>query len=195
MRLLDRKSLLVVECALQKRRCTVKKIRVSFLVALIAVSSFVVGHEVSKKATAQEVGKAVGKGSNLEKLLWDVDQQWMCNAPDMPYYKPLKACVEFRRQTWTDQFFEISNKGQVRTGAEMIAAQSAPDYVNVIPHADQFKLMAVYGDFALATDHTVVKTRDASGNLTILRENLVLRMFAKENGSWRPAGAVQVPTH
>jgi hypothetical protein len=174
----------------------VTKIRVPFLVALIAVSSFAVGHETRKKATAQEVSKATDKNTNLEKELWDVDQQWMCNAPDMPYYKPDKACVEFRRQNWTDQFFEISNKAQVRTKAEMIAEQSAPDYLsNIIPHADQFKLRAVYGNFALATDHTVVKTRDANGKLAILRENLVLRMFAKENGSWRPAGAVQVPMH
>jgi hypothetical protein len=52
--------------------------------------------------------------------------------------------------------------------------------------------MAVYGNFALATDHTVLKTVDASGKNTTT-DTRVLRMFVKENRQWRPAGAAQVP--
>jgi hypothetical protein len=54
-------------------------------------------------------------------------------------------------------------------------------------------LMAVYGNFALATDHTLLKMVDASGKLLSTEDTRVLRMFVKENGNWRPAGAALVP--
>jgi hypothetical protein len=165
------------------------RMRGLFLVAVMAVSLLARGQEVGKKALAQQ---AADRNSNLERVLWDVDQQWLCNFPNGPYYKKGQECVEFRRRYWADQFFEISNKGQVRTKAQMIATQSAPKYVPVIPYPDDFKLMAVYGDFALATDHTVLKTTDASGK-PVTTDTRVLRMFVKENGNWRPAGAALVP--
>jgi hypothetical protein len=51
----------------------------------------------------------------------------------------------------------------------------------------------VYGDVALATDHTVFKAADASGNIVVTDEANVLRMFVKQNGRWVPAGAALVP--
>ena len=58
---------------------------------------------------------------------------------------------------------------------------------------DHFKLMAVYGNVALATDHTVIKGVDANGKIVVVREMGVLRMFVKEKGKWRVAGAGLVP--
>jgi ketosteroid isomerase-like protein len=60
------------------------------------------------------------------------------------------------------------------------------------PYPDDFKLMAVYGNFALATDHTRLKRQSADGKVSEV-EVRVLRMFAKEDGKWRPAGAALVP--
>jgi ketosteroid isomerase-like protein len=56
-----------------------------------------------------------------------------------------------------------------------------------------FKLRAVYGNVALASDHTTIKGLDAKGNIVPVREMGVLRMFVKENGKWRVAGAGLVP--
>ena len=55
--------------------------------------------------------------------------------------------------------------------------------------------MAVYGDVALATDHTVFKVADNSGNISVRNEATVLRMFVKLNGKWVPAGAALVPVN
>lgn len=80
----------------------------------------------------------------------------------------------------------------------MVAGQTAaaakdPDVVRGTgPNPQDFKLMSVYGNIALATDHTVFKSADAAGNLSVTSEAEVLRMFVKENGKWRPAGAVLI---
>jgi len=142
-------------------------------------------------------GQDNGKNAALEKTLADVNEQWLCAGQ---YYKPkAQDCVNFRAQYWADQFFEIGQTGKVQTKAEMVAGQTAnakahPDVVQGQgPNPQDFKLMALYGDIALATDHTIFKAPDASGKLTVTGEASVLRMFVRENGKWRPAGAVLIP--
>ena len=165
-------------------------LRVICFVAAIAVSALAFGQEPAKQTP--KMGSK--EWMELEKTLWDVDQQWLCSAGATPYNKDYKECVEFRNQFWTDQFFEISIKGKVQTKAEMVAAQrAAHPSKGVGPHPDDFKLMAVYGNFALATDHTVFKAADASGKIGVTDEATVLRMFVKLNGKWVPAGAALVP--
>jgi hypothetical protein len=80
----------------------------------------------------------------------------------------------------------------------MVASQSAsaathPDAApGTGPNPQEFKLMAVYGNVALATDHTIFKAVDANGKLAVTGEARVLRIFVKENGRWRPAAAALV---
>jgi len=104
--------------------------------------------------------------------------------------------VDFRAKYWADQFFEIYPSGQVQTKAEMVASQTAgiPTHVpGVGPYPDNFKLMSVYGNFAMATDHTRFKSVDANGKVAFTSEVTFLRLFVKENGKWRPAGGAAVP--
>jgi ketosteroid isomerase-like protein len=163
--------------------------RVFSVAILLASSSLMLGQESAKKAP---VGKDEDRAT-LEKELWDADQQWLCSSGAGPYHKDYKECIEFRNQYWTDQFFEISPEGQVQSKAQMIAAQrAAHPSPGVGPYPDDFKLMAVYGNFALATDHTRLKRQSPDGKVSEI-EVRVLRMFAKENGKWRPAGAALVP--
>jgi hypothetical protein len=133
----------------------------------------------------------------LEKVLDDVNNQWLCSGK---YYKAKRQdCVDFRAKYWADQFFEVGQSGRTQTKAEMVASQSAgavknPDVVRGTgPNPQEFKLMAVYGNIALATDHTIFKSADASGTVSVTSEASVLRMFVKEKGKWRPAGAVLIP--
>jgi hypothetical protein len=138
------------------------------------------------------LGQNNPKSANLEKTLWDADQQWLCISP--PYSKPYKDCVAFRSKYWADQFFEVSNTGRVQTKAEMVAAQTAanpPTGVGAYP-AD-FNLIAVYGNFAVATDHTDFKTEDATGKVGFTSDSRVLRLFVMEGGQGRPAAAALVP--
>jgi ketosteroid isomerase-like protein len=146
---------------------------------------------ISSLAMGQDAGTKTGKSPNLESVLSDVNQQWLCSGP---YQKPYKECVQFRSKYWVDQFFEIGRTGFVQDKAQMVAAQMAVDNpLGVGPHPDAFQLKAVYGDFALGTDYTAFTTVDAQGQLTFTSSARVLRLFVKENGTWRPAGAALVP--
>jgi hypothetical protein len=138
---------------------------------------------------------AATMNSDLEKTLWDVDQQWLCSGP---YVKPYKDCVEFRSRYWVDQFFEVVSTGDLLIKQEMVDTQSSHFAANpdprTAPYPDAFELKAVYGDFAMATDHTFFKTLDKNGNYSFSNSSKVLRLFVKENGTWRPAAAGLVPT-
>src|SRR5579871_4375636 len=84
----------------------------------------------SSMAYAQDPAKATPKmtakeWADLEKTLWDVDQQWLCSGGATRYHQDYKECIEFRNQFWADQFFEVSIKGEVQTKSEMIARQRA----------------------------------------------------------------------
>jgi hypothetical protein len=188
------------------------KFRVWFL-TLFFFSGF------SAPTSAQQPVKGDKAWTELEKVLEDVNLQWLCAGK---YYKPkAQDCVDFRAQYWADQFFEM-NQGITQTKAEMVAGQSAraklfPDIVRGEgPNPTEFKLMAVYGDFAMAVDHTLFKIRlndqgqpdydhappylhtdhwypDGSGKLGVTREVTFLRLFVKENGKWRPAAGASVP--
>ncbi len=165
--------------------------RYAGVLVLLVVSNF------SAPAFAQ---KTMSKGDKdwvaLENLLEDVNQQWLCAGP---YHKDkAKDCVDFRAKYWADQFFEIYPSGQVQTKAEMVASQTAnaaahPESASGTgPNPQEFRLMAVYGNVALATDHTIFKAIDPTGKLAVTSEARVLRIFVKENGKWRPASAALV---
>ena len=131
------------------------------------------------------------KQSNLENTLWDVDQQWLC---DGPYQKPYPECVKFRSQYWVDGFFEVQSGGTLRNKEEMVATQSAANPVTgVRPYPSDFRLMAVYGDIALGTDHTDFKTVRPDGSYAFTADSHCLRVFVKQAGTWRPAAAALVP--
>jgi ketosteroid isomerase-like protein len=137
-------------------------------------------------AAAQEM-----KQANLENTLWDVDQQWLC---DGPYQKPYADCVKFRSHYWVDGFFEVQSGGTLRNKEEMVATQSAASpATGVRPYPADFKLIAVYGDIALGTDHTDFKTMRPDGSVPFTNDSHCLRVFVKQNGEWRPAAAALVP--
>src|ERR1700676_924128 len=137
-------------------------------------------------AAAQET-----KQASLEDTLWDVDQQWLC---DGPYQKPYAECVKFRSNYWVDGFFEVQSGGTLRNKEEMVATQSAANPVTgVRPFPADFRLVAVYGDIALGTDHTDFKTARPDGTIPFTSDSHCLRVFVRQNGAWRPAAAALVP--
>ena len=131
------------------------------------------------------------KQANLENTLWDVDQQWLC---DGPYQKSYTECVKFRSQYWVDGFFEVQSGGTLRNKEEMVATQSAANPVTgVRPYPADFRLVAVYGDIALGTDHTDFKTAKPDGSYAFTADSHCLRVFVRKDGVWRPAAAGLVP--
>jgi ketosteroid isomerase-like protein len=131
------------------------------------------------------------KQSNLEDVLWDVEQQWLCTGP---YQKPYQDCVQFRSKYWVDGFFEVQSPGTLRNKSEMVTVQSAASATEAVrPFPADFKLVAVYGDVAVGTDHTDFKSMGPNGKLTFTAGSHVLRVFVRQDGQWRPAAAALVP--
>jgi ketosteroid isomerase-like protein len=138
------------------------------------------------KAAAQDT-----KQGNLENILWDVNQQWLC---DGPYQKPYAECVKFRSNYWVPGFFEVQSAGTLRNKEEMVLTQSlANPATGVRPFPADFKFVAVYGDVAIGTDHTDFQTLQPNGKYAFTADSHCLRVFVKQNGDWRPAAAALVP--
>jgi len=149
------------------------------LAVLITLASILLPLAAQQKSGGNENGPA------LEKQLWGIEQQWLQSEHDKK--------MDFLRDLWTDQFFDLLPGGRHVTKDEMLdllsKGNSKPG-TGAFP--DNFKLQAVYGNVALATDHTVIKSLDANGQL-VSREISALRMFVRENGKWKVAGAALVP--
>ncbi len=139
---------------------------------------------------AQEEKRAPNTGTAaLEKELFQVELKWMKAEFDKKTSGP-----DSMGEMWTDDFFDILPGGKVVNKQQMMDQMVHTDRqpgTGAFP--DHFKLRAVYGNVALASDHTVIKGVDANGKIVVVREMGVLRMFVKENGKWRVAGAGLVP--
>jgi hypothetical protein len=171
------------------RRLAMTRIRILLVVGLMAVSSLAIAQDSMKKGDKD--------WTDLEKQLADINDQWVCAHK---YHKDhAQDCVDFKNKIWPDAFFEISRQGEVTDKQQMVKRQTETATAHPVspgdagPNPQDFKLMAVYGNVALATDHTVFKAPDASGKIAVTDEATVLRMFVKLDGKWRPAGAALVP--
>jgi len=139
--------------------------------------------------TAQEKRAPNTGTAALEKELYAVELKWM-----KAEFDKRKTGPDSMGELWTDDFFDILPGGQVVNKEEMMDMMAKTDRkpgTGAFP--GEFKLRAVYGNVALATDHTLIKGVDSNGKIVVTREMGVLRMFVKENGKWRVAGAGLVP--
>lgn len=121
----------------------------------------------------------------LEKQLYDIELKWMKAEHDK-----IMEGADSMNALWTDEFFDVLPTGVVVNKHEMMEMMGKADSrpgTGAFP--DTFKIRATYGDVVLATDHTTIKGVDASGNIVTVREMRVLRMFVKDKGKWRVAGA------
>jgi hypothetical protein len=135
-------------------------------------------------AFGQENRQTSDSRAQLEQQLWQIEQQWLAAEHDQK--------GDFLRDLLTDQFFDIFPGGSYVTKQELLqlVTKSNPKPgTGAFP--DDFSLRAVYDNVALATDHTTLK-----GVGPISGEYRVLRMFVKEKGKWKVAGAalVQIAT-
>jgi ketosteroid isomerase-like protein len=140
-------------------------------------------------ALAQEKTQLGAGNAALEKELFALELKWMKAEFDKKMTGP-----DSMGELWTDDFFDVLPGGRVVNKQEMMDLMGKTDRqpgTGAFP--DHFKLKAVYGNVALATDHTVIKGVDANGKIVVIREMGVLRMFVKEKGKWRVAGAGLVP--
>ena len=166
------------------------RIRVLLLVSFMAVSSLAFSQDMTMK-------KGGKQWTELEKTLADANDYWVCAHK---YHKDhAQDCVDSKNQVWPEKFFEISREGEVTDKDNMVKRQTATATAHPVspgdagPNPENFVLRAVYGNIALATDHTVFKYADASGKVVPTYSANVLRIFVKLDGKWRPAAAALVP--
>src|SRR6202049_50487 len=138
---------------------------------------------------AQEKSQQSAVNPALEKQLFAIELKWMKAEFDKKMDGP-----DSMGEMWTDDFFDVLPGGRVVNKQEMMDLMAKTDRqpgTGAFPN--HFKLMAVYGNVALATDHTVIKGVDANGKIVAIREMGVLRMFVKEKGKWGGGGGGWVP--
>lgn len=144
---------------------------------------------VSLPVRAQQKSEKIVITPALEKELYAVDLKWMKAEADKKTSGP-----DSMGELWTDDFFDVLPGGKVVNKQEMMDMMVKSDRkpgTGAFP--DTFKIRAVYGNVVLATDHTIIKGVDAKGNIVPTLEMGVIRMFVRENGKWRVAGAGLVP--
>jgi hypothetical protein len=132
--------------------------------------------------------KAAGNAA-LEKELYAVELKWMQAEHDKKMTGP-----ESMGEMWMDEFFDVLPGGRVVNKQEMMDMMGKADPkpgTGAFPV--DFKIRAIYGNVVLATDHTTIRGLDANGKIVPVREMSVLRMFVKDKGKWRVAGAGLVP--
>src|SRR5579863_2231468 len=142
--------------------------------------------EASAKMTGAKSTKSPDE--KLEKELSALDQKWM------DAVRTAKA--DDLKSMYADKWFEIL--GWLPT--VVLTKQAALErvaHLNFKPgeglFADEFKLMSVYGDVALATDRRIRKIADANATI-VSTPNRALIVFVKENGQWKVAADAAVPT-
>jgi hypothetical protein len=157
-----------------------KFMRISIVCLIAAFSLPALGQSKSQKIAVTPA---------LEKELFAIELKWM-----KAEFDKNKDGADGMGELWTDDFFDVLPNGSVVNKQEMMDLMAKADRkpgTGAFP--DHFKLRAVYGNVALATDHTILKGVDAEGNVVVVREMGVLRMFVNEKGKWRVAGAGLVP--
>jgi hypothetical protein len=144
---------------------------------------------ISLPVLAQQKSEKITITPALEKELYEVELKWMKAEHDKKSTGP-----DSMGEMWTDDFFDVLPGGNVVNKQQMMDMMLKADPkpgTGAFPV--DFKIRAIYGNVVLATDHTTIKGLDANGKIIPVREMGVLRMFVKENGKWRVAGAGLVP--
>jgi Domain of unknown function (DUF4440) len=170
------------------RRATLKRRNTDMKCACVVILSMLAGAALPGRAqAAQEKDKRFENATPtaLEKELYEVELKWMKAEHDKILDGPNSM-----NEMWMDDFFDVLSSGVVVDKHEMMDLMNKADSrpgTGAFP--DTFRVRAIYGDVVLATDHTTIKGVDASGNIVTVREMRVLRMFVKDKGRWRVAGA------
>src|SRR5689334_8027366 len=155
----------------------------AWVVILCVFGGFTVFLQAQDKP-AKNAGNAA-----LEKELYALELKWMQAEHDKKLSGP-----DSMGEMWMDDFFDVLPGGRVVNKQEMMDMMNKADAkpgTGAFPV--DFKIRAIYGNVVLATDHTTIKGLDANGKIVPVREMNVLRMFVRENGKWRVAGAGLVP--
>jgi len=145
------------------------------LIALVAVlflvfNQVVIGHNSGNLPASADVTTIVS----------DLDHQWLAHARTRQ--------TQFLHELFTDDFVEVLDGGQILTKAQLIGSIEASNTQMDVLDADGIQVSQVSSNVVILTDRTTIKGRLNGQDVTA--QYRVFRVFLKQQGNWRAAGAV-----
>lgn len=152
-------------------------IRIMLLAGLVSVSSLAPGQETASRS---------GKGSQaaLDKQFTEIDHKWMNAERNLD--------IPFIEEFFAPSYLLVLPDGEVYTREKWVGILKSPDHpvFEVLEPKDVHA--HVFGDVAILTDTTTVKSHDSKGQESggTFR---VFRVLLKQQGKWRAAGVEMTP--
>jgi ketosteroid isomerase-like protein len=142
------------------------------LVVIIASGTAALGQAPKKMA-----------GEDVAKTAAILDHVWLDAAHN--------GDTETMAWLFADNFVEIHPGGFIVSKQEQIDQIGDPQRANLELHPDNIQVRYASPDVAVLTDVTTI--RGLSGGVNYNGKQRVIRVFVKQNGRWRAAGAGIVP--
>ncbi|SRR6266851_3892940 len=118
------------------------------------------------------------ENSDIAKAVTDLDHEWLAAATNRD--------TNALQRIFADRFTEVHAGGEVVDKAKQIS-QIAAATTKLDVHSEEILVRYASPDVAIVTDKTVIKgTREGKD---ITGSYRVLRVFVKQQGRWRAAGA------
>jgi ketosteroid isomerase-like protein len=118
-------------------------------------------------------------GGDVTKVVTDLDHQWLEHARTHK--------TQFLLTLFTDDFVEILDGGQILTKAQLIGSLAANNTQMTHLDADDIQVSQVTTNLVVLTDRTTIKGLLNGKDITA--QYRVFRVFIKQDGKWRAAGA------
>jgi ketosteroid isomerase-like protein len=155
-------------------------IQISFFGAVVAVASLSIALGQANQPARRAAGAA---GENIAETVSVLDHVWLDAAHN--------------RDTGTMAWLFADNFVEVHPGGEMVNKQQQIDQIKdpsgelMELHPDDIQVRYTSPDVAFLTDTTTIRAR--SGGKNFNGRFRVIRVFVKQGGRWRAAGAGIVP--
>jgi ketosteroid isomerase-like protein len=143
-----------------------------FLVVVIASGAVALGQS-SKKVVPEDVAKTAAI----------LDHVWLDAAHNRD--------TETMAWLFADDFVEVHPGGDIVNKQQQIAQIEDPQRANLELHPDDIQVRYASPDVAVLTDVTTI--RGLSGGVNYNGKQRVIRVFVRQNGRWKAAGAGIVP--
>ena len=143
-----------------------------FLVVVIASGAVALGQS-SKKVVPEDVAKTAAI----------LDHVWLDAAHNRD--------TETMAWLFADNFVEVHPGGDIVNKQQQIAQIEDPQRANLELHPDDIRVRYASPDVAVLTDVTTI--RGLSGGVNYNGKQRVIRVFVRQNGRWKAAGAGIVP--
>ena len=147
-----------------------KRTYVVAMIFVVAVASSAIALGQSSKIVGQE---------DVAKTVTILDHVWLDAAHNRD--------TETMAWLFADNFVEIHPGGDIVNKQEQIDQIADPQRPNLELHPDEIQVRFASPDVAVLTDVTTI--RGLSGGVNYNGKQRVIRVFVKQNGRWRAAGA------